>query len=71
MVARTINETLNVVEHTPPVHKKVRWVLPCTAMCRRRVPPAPLRAAASAASAMSSPTPMHVTGGRPFTFPCA
>ncbi|PSC75329.1 low-CO2-inducible chloroplast envelope [Micractinium conductrix] len=28
MVARTINETLNVVEHTPPVHKKVLDVLP-------------------------------------------
>jgi hypothetical protein len=26
MVARTVNETLNVVEHTPPVHKKVSGV---------------------------------------------
>lgn len=24
MVARTINETLMEVEHTPPVHKRVR-----------------------------------------------
>lgn len=28
MVARTINETLNDVEHTPPVHKKILDILP-------------------------------------------
>lgn len=28
MVARTINETLMEVEHTPPVHKRVLDILP-------------------------------------------